>query len=60
MKHTDKQLESARNALQVYESLQRKNCLAYEFVMLKLGCGSNKASALCREIYRQREEDAKK
>lgn len=37
-------LASARTALTAFNGLERKNCLAYEFIALKLGCGNDQAA----------------
>lgn len=44
--------ETAREALKVFHALERKNCFAYEWLMLKLGCSSNEATDLSREVDR--------
>jgi hypothetical protein len=48
-----KRLEATRQALQMFAKLERKDCLAYEFVALKLGCSPDQASEWVIEVHRQ-------
>jgi hypothetical protein len=59
MKYPEKRLEATRQALQAFSKLERKSCLAYEFVALKLGCTSDQASELVIEVHRQDREGRK-
>lgn len=52
-KPTANQLEATRQALATFGTLQRKNCLAYEFVALKLGCSKDHAAALVATVHKE-------
>jgi hypothetical protein len=47
-----RRIDDARQALDLFARLERKNCLAYEFVALKLGCSREQAAKLVAEIHR--------
>ena len=49
-----KDMESARDVLKQFAKLERKNCLAYEFVALKLGVSKDKASRICIELHMEK------
>jgi hypothetical protein len=49
----NKRLEATRQALQTFSQLERKSCLAYEFVALKLSCTPNQAAEFVSEVYKR-------
>lgn len=47
-----KQISKTREILKMFFQIPQRNCLGYEFVMLKLGCTEEQACEWIREVYK--------